>query len=119
MGDLSKHFSRSEFECKCGCGQDTIDAELIMLCETVREMNGNQPLSINSGNRCKKYNEIVGGSQNSQHILSRAADLPVRNPTYIFDLLCMTFPDKYGFGLYHWGVHVDSRSNAARWRNLK
>jgi len=29
MGDLSKNISRSEIECKCGCGTDTIDAETI------------------------------------------------------------------------------------------
>ena len=25
MGDLSENFSRSEFECKCGCGFATVD----------------------------------------------------------------------------------------------
>ncbi|EAS4214514.1 serine/threonine protein kinase, partial [Salmonella enterica] len=25
---ISKYFKRSEFACKCGCGQDTVDAEL-------------------------------------------------------------------------------------------
>jgi len=49
VGDISEHFSRSEFRCKCGCGQDTVDVELIELCEVVRDLNGNKPLVVTSG----------------------------------------------------------------------
>jgi hypothetical protein len=31
MGDLSENFSRREFECSCGCGMDTVDAQLLHL----------------------------------------------------------------------------------------
>ncbi|BEB16509.1 hypothetical protein VEE45_23520 [Escherichia coli] len=46
---LSKHFSRKEFKCKCGkCDYDTIDAELLVILEDVREHFG-KPVIINSG----------------------------------------------------------------------
>ena len=44
-------------------------------------------------------------------------DLPVKDPQALYDYLCKTYPNKYGFGLYiHDGfVHIDTRSgNGAR-----
>lgn len=117
MGDISQNFDRREFTCRCNCGQDTVDVELLQLCEQVRRMNGGYPLTINSGNRCPDYNKAVGGVPQSQHVKSRAADLPVRNPDLIYEMLCSAWPDRYGFGLYleEGFVHVDSRKNKARW----
>lgn len=115
MGDISDNFSRSEFACKCGCGLDTVDADLVMLSELVRKLNDDKSLTPNCGCRCEAHNKKVGGSKHSQHLLGRAADLPVINPAKIYMKLCEIFPDKFGFGLYKWGVHVDSRSNKARW----
>ena len=40
MGDLSENFSRHEFACKCGCGNDTVDAELIRVLQSVRARFG-------------------------------------------------------------------------------
>lgn len=114
MGDISKHFSRYEFECNCGCKSDTVDVELIMLCETVREFVG---VSIipNSGHRCFKHNYDEGGQPDSQHVLGKAADLPVPNPSKVYKMLNEKFPNKYGFGLYATFIHVDCRSKLARW----
>jgi hypothetical protein len=36
MGDLSAHFSRSEFACKCGCGFDDVKPDLIEALEALR-----------------------------------------------------------------------------------
>jgi hypothetical protein len=83
MGDLSKHFDRSEFRCKgenCApsghgnCGQDTIDYALIEVLEQVRE-HFNVPVIITCGNRCAWHNQSVGGVPSSQHLLGRAADM--------------------------------------------
>ncbi len=114
MGDLSKHFSRYEFRCKCGCGKDTIDAETLKLCELIREFVG-KPISPSSGYRCETHNRHVHGSKNSQHLYGRAVDLPVRNPKSVFEMLCEIYPDKFGVGLYQSFVHVDTRK-AARWK---
>jgi len=116
MGDISKNFSRHEFACKCGCEFDTVDIELAQLCEDVREFDGNDPKSPSSGCRCKKHNRDVGGAEFSKHPLGIAADLECNNPVKVYEKLCEKYPNKFGFGLYQWGVHVDSRSGRpARW----
>ena len=123
MGDLSKHFDRSEFQCKgenCAvsgsgnCGQDTIDYALIDVLEQVREHFGN-PVVITSGNRCAWYNQQIGGVSNSLHVLGRAADIKVKgvSPDTVADFL----EDKTsGLGRYPTFTHVDSRTGFnARW----
>lgn len=117
MGDLSKNFSRHEFACKCGCGFNTVDVELLDLCEEVREIAG-VPITPTSGCRCSAHNLASGGGKRSQHLFGRAVDLPVPDPKKVFDELCKRYPDEYGFGRYmdDGFVHVDSRSNGpATW----
>lgn len=117
---LSENFRRKEFKCKCGnCTNfDTVDVQLIELCEIVRKLNGNKKLTVISGHRCPKHNRKVGGAQNSLHKLGRAADLAVDNPKDIYDKLCQLYPDRYGFGLYKHFIHVDTRKKPARWKKL-
>lgn len=119
---ISEHFHRSEFECKCGCNFDTVDIELNEILETVRHYFM-RPVIITSGCRCPNHNYQIGGSENSQHLYGKAADIMVQgvSPREVHDFLCRTFKDKYGFGLYEsayddrgWN-HVDSRSTKARW----
>lgn len=117
MGDLTRDFSRSEFACKCGCGFDTVDAELILVLQDVRN-HFESPISINSGCRCEAYNKKVGGSQNSQHKLGRAADIAVKDypPESVQHYLEGKYPGSYGIGRYNTFTHIDTRSNGpARW----
>jgi len=114
---LSQHFSRSEFACKCGCGFDTVDVELLRLLEEIREKY-NQPITINSGCRCSNHNAAVGGSNNSQHLYGRAADIVVKQvlPEMAHAFIESKYSDKYGLGVYKSWLHIDSRSNGpARW----
>lgn len=74
MGDLSPDFSRSEFRCKCGCGADHIDLELVQKLQRLRSfMRG--PIRVNSGVRCPAYNISVGGKPDSAHLTGEAADI--------------------------------------------
>lgn len=57
-----QHFSKSEFACKCGCGFDDIDINLVKLLEQIRSHFGDNPLIITSGCRCAKHNRSVGRS---------------------------------------------------------
>ena len=68
MGDISKHFNRAEFACKDGCGFDTVDAELLAKLEEIRE-HFDQPVIINSACRCHDHNAVIGGTENSQHLI--------------------------------------------------
>jgi uncharacterized protein YcbK (DUF882 family) len=74
MGDLSEHFSRVEFSCRCGCGFDTPDPALVDLLEAVRSIFGRRMVVL-SGCRCAAHNRAVGGAVQSQHLLGRAADI--------------------------------------------
>ena len=112
----STNFLRLEFRCKCGCGMDTVDVELLHILEMVRA-HYKQPVVILSGCRCIFYNRKVGGKPSSQHLKSRAADIRVGNvaPQQIYNFIDSMWPDEYGVGCYEWGVHVDSRKLKARW----
>jgi uncharacterized protein YcbK (DUF882 family) len=114
---ISKHFSRSEFACQCGCGFDTVDHELINVLEDVRELYG--PVNINSGSRCVKHNKAVGGSDKSQHLYGKAADIVTTESAIIVvaNYLEKTYPDKYGIGRYTnpSRIHIDVRPDKARW----
>ena len=114
MSDLSPHFSRYEFACKCGCGQDTVDAKLIAILERVRQHFG-APVTITSGNRCETYNRDIGGARNSQHKISRAADIVVAgvSPATVFAWLDPWHTG--GLGAYRNFTHIDTRANRARW----
>ena len=116
MGDISKHFNRSEMSCNCGCGFDTVDVETLMVLEQVRE-HFNQPVTVTSGCRCEDYNYKVGGSKNSQHAKGRAADIQVKNtdPADVYDFVDLLYPDQYGFGKYDSFTHIDTRTIKARW----
>jgi len=113
---ISKHFSRDEFACKCGCGFDTVDVELITILEDVRE-HFNASITINSGCRCAKHNKAVGGEANSMHMIGRAADFVVQGPSpaKVYQYLTGKYPEQYGIGVYPTWVHADSRTTKARW----
>ena len=74
MAKLSKNFDSSEFACKCGCGYDTPDPELIRMLQAARDLYG-KPITITSGCRCIKHNAVSGGTPNSAHIQGKAADI--------------------------------------------
>ena len=111
---LSDSFSRSEFECSCGCGFDTVDAFLLESLETLREAL-QQPITITSACRCQNHNKAVGGMPNSQHKKGRAADIQVKHtlPSVVADLA-----EALGLsvGRYDTFTHIDTRSGGpARW----
>ena len=121
MGDLSSNFSRREFSCKCGCGMDTVDAELIMVLENLRWGQGvggkSRAITVSSGCRCEEHNRNEGGGDNSQHLIGKAADIAVYGvtPKDVAEYLDKWHPDQYGIGRYETFTHIDVRSKMARW----
>lgn len=117
MGDLTRNLSRSEFACKCGCGFDSADHQLVEILQEVRDrfevVKGKPlPLVITSGNRCSEHNAKVGGAPKSNHTKGIAVDfmMPEVEPSEIFDHLDGVFPDQYGLILYPGWVHFDVRA---------
>jgi uncharacterized protein YcbK (DUF882 family) len=116
MGDLTKNLSRSEFACKCGCGHDTVDFELVMVIQDCADHFG-ASVYINSGCRCPDHNKAEGGSPGSWHVLGRAADFRVAgvHADKVATYLELKYPTTFGIGRYDGRTHVDTRKVAARW----
>ena len=115
MKKISEHFTRSEFSCRCGCGYDTVDTDLIKMLEDVRT-HFKKPIVVTSGCRCEFHNERSGGAANSLHKLGRAADIVVAGtePDDVADYLEVI--NAPGIGRYSTFTHVDSRSSGiSRW----
>ena len=135
MGDLSLHFSKHEFACRCKrCRLDGsgIDRELIAILELIRAhfshiAPGQQAvIGVNSGHRCPEHNKNEGGSPTSQHLFGKAADIVVGekqhdgswarvSPLYVVAYLDQVFPHSYGIGTYETFTHVDTRDERSRW----
>jgi uncharacterized protein YcbK (DUF882 family) len=116
MGDVSKHFSRREYACRCGCGFAAVDVELLGVLEDVRE-HFDSSVKINSGCRCPEHNKRVGGAPDSEHMRGIAADIVVDGvPAWeVHSYLSMKYPGRYGIGKYQTWTHIDVRQRAARW----
>ena len=77
MGDISEHFSTTEFRCKCGkCAQKDVALYLVWALEKVR-YSIDKPIIVTSGIRCPAHNAAIGGAKNSKHMLGMAADIIV------------------------------------------
>jgi len=113
----SQYFKRREFACKCGCGFDVVDQVLLELLEAVR-MKFEQPVYITSGCRCVKHNKAVGGAANSKHTFGIAADFKVEGvmPSTVYKYLDEALGDSGGLGIYKSWIHLDVRSDKARWK---
>ena len=74
MGDVTAHFSRSEFVCR-HCGEYRGDLE--HLCEHLERLRAavGRPCVIVSGYRCPAHNRAVGGASQSRHLYGDAVDL--------------------------------------------
>lgn len=111
----NKHFSRKEFACKCGCGFNVVDVDLLELLTYVR-CYFDKPVIITSGCRCEAYNEKIGGTKNSKHKLGLAADIVVKdiNPNDVYNFLCLLSGERNGIGKYDNFTHIDIRKEKAR-----
>ena len=111
MGDLSTHFSRAEFECRCGCGYGTRDgdvsSDLLLLLEAIRRRVA-RPVRVTSGCRCDHRNRQVGGARNSAHMRGTAADLAAYSAEDRYALLSAAFAlGARGVGVAATYIHVD------------
>ena len=112
------NFYRSEFACKCSCGFATVDAVTLKILVSVRE-KFQSPVIITSAARCPEYNAKVGGAKNSKHLEGLAVDF------YVRDVMLEIVHKHVEIIMEGWGgigfypnqnfIHVDARTNPARW----
>lgn len=112
---VSENFTRGEFACKCGCGFNAVDIELLYVLQDLRDW-ANAGVAINSGNRCPPYNAKVGGAAQSMHTKGMAADIAVakKSPKEVGDYLAKKYSGKYGVKVYPTWTHIDVRPT--QWR---
>jgi len=116
MSQFTKNFTREEFACKCGCGFNTVDFDLVNICQEIADYFEDVVI-VSSGARCKKHNKAVGGGKNSQHLLGRAADLKLKHtePDLVHAYITGRYFDSLGVGKYSTFTHIDTRDTIARW----
>lgn len=107
-----KYFTREEFACKCGCGYDEINPNLVSILDEIRE-HFDQPCRVNSGCRCEAHNRTIGGAAKSQHLLGNAADVVVRGvpPALVGELAIKLGAN--GVKVYKTFTHIDVRDGLA------
>ena len=113
---FNRYFKRSEFMCRCGCFQDIVDYELVVVLTEARE-HFLKPITIESGYRCIAHNHSIGSTDRSQHVLGKAADIKVRDisPATVQAYFDSKYPNKYGLGSYKTFTHIDVRNGKGRW----
>ncbi|NCU32300.1 MAG: serine/threonine protein kinase [Candidatus Moranbacteria bacterium] len=126
MSDLMKHFARKEFECKCGCGFNSIDYQLLKILNEIRDyfsvLYGNCQIIITSGNRCPEHNKKIGGAPKSFHVRGTACDFKVvvdgkeLMPEFVYNYLNYKYKGKFGIRKYNSWVHLDVRETEHRWQ---
>lgn len=80
MGDITRDFDRSEFNCKCGCGANVHKVEHVQALQAIRdkacELAGREvPFIISSGTRCPHHNRDVFGKVTSEHLSGDGTDV--------------------------------------------
>lgn len=125
---LTNNFTKSEFDCKCGCDMPTdVLYNVQKLANQLQYLRNlaDKPIKINSAYRCVKHNKSIGGSVNSQHIQGKASDIVIKgiNPDDTADLLEKLISEgdmlQGGLGKYNTFTHYDIRGNKARWNFKK
>ncbi len=104
-GDLSKNFDSSEFECKCGCGLMNISPLMIELLQEVRNKL-NEAININSGTRCMRHNNDVGGKEDSEHLIGLGVDIECLTSSYRYLILPILFKKITRIGTGKDFIHV-------------
>ena len=113
---LTKNFSVSEFGCRCdqciyssGYG---INRPLVVSLQHIRDIF-KRPMPINSGIRCYKWNESVGGAKKSQHLPSqgcRGVDIGVNDREGRIIIIREALKLGLSVGIHKSFIHLDNRN---------
>lgn len=115
---VSANFQVKEFRCHDGSDPVFIGDELVDVLQDVRDHFGKAVnVEKHSAYRTVQHNKKVSQSAYSRHIYGIAADFHVVGVAHktVYDYLNKKYPNKYGIGLYSWGIHIDTRPQKSRW----
>ena len=121
---LTKNFTKSEFDSKCGRSMpiEVLKniAQLAFNLQVLRD-SLNVPIRVNSGYRSPEHNEAIKGAKNSFHVKGMAVDISSSqaSPKLLHDELLRLMNQgkiiKGGLKQYNTFVHYDIRGRYATW----
>lgn len=101
-----KHFSRSEFQCRCGCGANQMADDFIKILDDLRELLG-FPLIVTSGYRCPSHNVAVSTTGiHGPHTTGRAVDFAISGPRAVALVRRALHSSMRGIGINQRGDHA-------------
>ena len=115
---LSENFKVKEFRSRDSADKILIDEKLVSLLQKMRDKFGE--IKISSAYRTATYNKKVGGVANSQHLYGLAADITIKDNSWLTE--AARYAEKIGFtgiGLddkYQNFLHLDTRKNRSFFR---
>ena len=110
------HFTDDELDCPCGCGL-RMNHEFMDKVEAMRRSAG-FPFPVNSGARCKDYDESIGGK--GPHRTGRALDIRISGEQAFELLRLATAYGMKGIGVKQHGdwsgrfIHIDDLDSDKR-----
>lgn len=105
---MKTFFKSSEFACKCGCGLNNVNGELIEDLNIARGI-ADTPFIITSGSRCDLHNKNSGGSRTSSHMLGYAVDIKADSSLERFKILeSLILAGFKRIGIAKSFIHVDN-----------
>lgn len=101
-----EHFTQDELTCKCGCGQQKMNADFMAKVVKLRKLFG-APLRVNSAYRCPAHNTKVSNTgPRGPHTTGRAMDFGVSGREMLALLDCARKLGLFtGFGLNQKGPY--------------
>ena len=114
---LSKNFKVREFACTDGSDPIFVDTDLVDVLQQIRNHFG-KAVTITSAYRTPPKNKAVGGTNYSQHLYGKAADIKVAGiaPKSVAAYAETLLVGKGGIGIYSTFTHIDTRQVKARWK---
>lgn len=83
---LYPNFSRSEFECKCGCRSADMDPDFMWKLQELRD-DLKQPVKITSGFRCENHPAEKKKKRGGAHSIGHAADIRISSARQLGKIL--------------------------------
>lgn len=115
---ITKHFTREELQCKCGCGKMETPTPFILRLEHLRVTVG-FPLPISSGYRCPDHNDKVSSTGRDGPHTRAAVDIAVQGQEAYLLLAAAIRQGFVGVGVQQKGsgrfIHLDDRTSPAIW----
>lgn len=107
------HFEPYETQCRCGCGRNDVDHNVMLLMDKFREGIG-RPVYFHSVCRCIIHNRNEGSEDTSSHTISPVTAVDIEAKTKRDRFKTLEFLIKEGFtriGIARTFIHADLDEN--------